>query len=104
MQIFINTDNHITNSDKFSEELREKTEHDLNKFKSHITRVEVFFQDENNSKGGVDDKKCSIEVRLEGLKPLAASSNAATLRDAHHGASHKVQRLVKDTLAKQRRR
>lgn len=104
MQININTDNHITNSEKFSEELRAKTEHDLNKFKTHITRVEVFFQDENGSKGGIDDKKCSIEVRLEGLKPLAASSHGATLREAHSSASHKVQRLVKDILAKQRGR
>jgi ribosome-associated translation inhibitor RaiA len=100
MIIQINTDNHIHNTESFTAELTEGVEKRFRKYKTHITRVEVFFRDENSSKGGVDDKKCSIEARLEGMKPIAASHNASTLREAFSGASKKVERLVHDYLDK----
>ena len=102
MKIQINTDNHIKNSEDFSSELEAKVEKALSKYAKHVTRVEVYLHDENSIKGGKDDKKCSIEVRLEGLKPLAASKQAATLREAFNGAADKIERVVGSTIDKRR--
>lgn len=98
MQVQINTDNHITNNEAFSAELSDSIRNVLAKFDSHITRVEIFLKDENSIKGGDDDKKCSIEVRLEGAKPLAVTHSGATLRDAFSGAAQKASRVVGDFL------
>ncbi len=103
MQVQINTDNHITNTDEFTAELTKGIEHTLKKYSSHITRVEVFLRDENSVKGGEKDKKCSIEARLEGLDPVASTHKAGTLREAFSGASKKIERVVGDALKRQRR-
>jgi len=102
MDIRINTDNHISNSVDFSAELSDSFSEKLGKFSSHITTVEIYLCDENASKSGPDDKKCSIEVRLEGLSPLAASHNADTLRNAFNGASKKIERVVKGAIERQK--
>lgn len=98
MQIQINTDNHIQGSQEFSNELTDSVRSSLSKFNSHITRVEVFLKDENSIKGGADDKKCSIEVRIEGAKPVGVTNNGATLRDAFNGATAKLGRVVGDMI------
>lgn len=98
----INSDNHISNTEDFSAELTSSIETSMKKFSSHITRLEVYLRDENSTKGGADDKKCSIEARLEGLQPLGVSHKAETLRDAFHGAVKKIERVVGDALEKQR--
>jgi len=102
MKVQINSDNHITNSEDFSAELTSSIESSLDKYSSHITRLEVFLRDENSNKSGADDKKCSIEARLEGLQPLGVSHKGETLRDAFNGAVKKLERVVGDTLEKQR--
>jgi ribosome-associated translation inhibitor RaiA len=98
MQIQINTDNHIQGSQEFSNELTESIQNSLSKFESYITRVEVFLKDENSIKGGSDDKKCSIEVRIEGAKPVGVTNNGATLREAFNGATLKLNRVVGDMI------
>ncbi len=98
MQILVNTDNHITSSEDFEAECQGKIETTLSKFSDSITRVEVYIHDENSIKGGSDDKKCSIEVRLSGLSPIAVTYNAGTIRESLNGAARKAERIVRDTL------
>ncbi len=102
MQVQINSDNHISNSEEFSAELTSSIQRSMQKFSSHITRLEVYLRDENSNKSGADDKKCSIEARLEGLQPLGVSHKGETLRDAFNGAVKKIERVVHDALEKQR--
>ena len=102
MNIEINTDNHISNSARFTEELSQSLHSSLGKFESHLSRIEVYLSDANKNKGGSDDKKCTIEARIEGMKPLAATHKAATLREAFSGASRKIERVVRDSLDRRR--
>lgn len=102
MQIQIRTDNHLKNSVDFSERLQAVLERRLAKFNQHITRAVVHLSDENSKKGGSNDKRCAIEIRLEGHQPLAVTHNAGTLRDAFNGAATKIKRVVRDTLARRR--
>ena len=50
-----------------------------------MTRAEVHLADDNSHKGGDSDKKCTVEARLAGLQPLAASANGGSLEQAVDG-------------------
>jgi hypothetical protein len=58
-----------------------------------LTRLEIHFQDLNAQKGGID-KRCLIEARPKGLKPVAADHESETVGDAFHGALEKLQRVL----------
>lgn len=100
MKVLVNTDNHITNSEEFTAKVITKIEAGFKNFESHLTRIEVHFSDENSSKSGPDDKKCSLEIRPEHHAPLAATNHASTLDEALSGAIQKGTRVVSDLLAK----
>lgn len=67
----------------------------LKHYSEHITRIEVHFSDENGSKGGADDKKCLIEVRIEGKKPTAVTAQANTNEEALNSAIDKMAAMLK---------
>ena len=64
----------------------------------------MHFSDQNAEKGGDDDKRCLIEVRLKGLKPVTTSNNASNIDDALSGAIDKMVTVLDTALAKQRNR
>jgi len=71
----------------------------LERYADRITRVEVHLRDENSpSKEGPQDQRCSIEVRLAGLDPLAVDATAADLSHAIREAAGKAQRAVQRRL------
>jgi hypothetical protein len=98
MDIRINSDNHISNSKRFSQELSESLSHSLERFSPYITTLEVYLSDENGIKGGERDKKCSIEAHIKKLPPLAVGHKADTLRKAFHGATRKLKSVINDSL------
>lgn len=100
MLIQINTDNHISNSAEFTEEIKQIVTSACSKHEQRLTRIEVYLHDENSHKGGVDDKKCSMEARIEGMKPIGVSHHSSTLREAATKASHKLDKLIQSTLGK----
>ncbi|MBX3179657.1 MAG: HPF/RaiA family ribosome-associated protein [Candidatus Hydrogenedentes bacterium] len=102
MQIQVNTDNHIAGHEGLAARIAETVEDTLAHNRDRITRVEVHVSDENARKPGTDDKRCVIEARLEGHKPLAASHNAGTIDAAVNGAAEKLARQISSTLGKQR--
>lgn len=90
MQVHLVTDNHIHGGEHLSAEIQSSVEASLDRFSSQLTRVDVHLADVNGHKGGEGDKRCTIEARLAGLPPLAASNNAATLGQAVDGALEKM--------------
>ena len=70
----------------------------LTDFSDRVTRVEVHLSDVNGDKRGEDDKRCMMEVRLEGRQPTAVTHQATTLEQAVAGAAGKVKRSVEHTL------
>ena len=73
----------------------------LVRFSEHVTRLEVHITDENGKKGGKDDKRCVMEARMEGRKPMAVIESAPTAMQAVQGAIHKLQRMLDSTVGKQ---
>ncbi|WZO98074.1 HPF/RaiA family ribosome-associated protein [Isosphaeraceae bacterium EP7] len=94
MQVIVNTDNHINGSDALFAEIRDELETGLERFGSEITRVEVHLADVNGPKGPADDKRCLMEARVAGRPPIAASHQAASVREAVDGATEKLERAL----------
>ena len=100
MHIQVNTDHNIDGQAALIEQVRGAVDGALDRFSSHITRVEVHLSDENADKSGERDKRCMMEVRLEGRQPIAATHHAESMDEAVHGAIHKLSRLVETSWRK----
>jgi len=62
----------------------------LTRFIGKLTRVEVHLSDVNSEKFGEFDKRCLIEARPAGHRPLAASDRAPTTEQAVRSALGKL--------------
>lgn len=98
MRIQVNTDSNVGHSVDLSEEVSGILQQKLKKYEKHITTLEIYLSDTNSDKGGSNDKKCSIEARIAGLSPLAASDQAGTLKEAIAGATKKIDAVIKHAL------
>jgi hypothetical protein len=98
MQIQVNTDHNIEGREALVARVEAAVASSLDHFSMHITRIEIHLSDENGDKSGQNDKRCMMEARLEGRQPIAVTSHAATLEQAVAGATHKLKRLLDDTL------
>lgn len=105
MLIQVNTDNHIEGDETLKQRVKDETEDTLGRFSEKVTRISIHLSDENSpGKSGNNDKRCLIEVRLAGLKPISSSHEAATMGQAISAALDKVQRNLESTLGKLGRR
>ncbi len=104
MQVQINTDRNIEGHEALADHVRNVVEGALDQLSDHITRVEVHLSDENgptkDRKNGLNDKRCMMEARLEGVHPLAVTAHADTVHQAVDGAAEKLARLVESTLGR----
>lgn len=100
MEIKVHTDNHITSTENFIEKYSEQLNKKLHRFSEYITSAEIFFADENKAKSGIDDKRCTIEVRIKNIQPDAVSHNADTLEHAFSGAVDKMKNLLDSRIGK----
>jgi ribosome-associated translation inhibitor RaiA len=100
MQVLVNSDHHIVGGEDLTERVRGVVEGRLERFAGRITRVEVHLNDLNGSKLGERDKRCMMEARVGGLKPIAVSHEAPTLTEAIHAAADKLERAIGHSLGK----
>jgi septal ring-binding cell division protein DamX len=66
----------------------------LERFAGGLTRVEVHLSDVDSTKRGQADKRCLIEARPRGARPLSASANAPKLDSAVRSALGKLRRAL----------
>ncbi len=100
MQIQVNTDDNVEGREDLTRRVAADILSALDRFSGHITRVEVHLSDENADKAGKADKRCLMEARPTGRKPLAVSHQGATLEEALSGATNKLQRALESTLGR----
>ncbi len=82
MTIQINSDNNITATGTLSSFVESAVTETLKRFEKQITRVEVHLNDENSHKSGINDKRCMLEARLEGMQPIAVTAHGDTIEEA----------------------
>ena len=100
MKIQINTANNLPDRDAMEAMAADLVERTLARFSDRITRVEVHLSDENSHKGGAADKRCMMEVRLEGRQPMAVSHKAEAMNHAVEGAAKKAKAALDSTLGR----
>jgi ribosome-associated translation inhibitor RaiA len=93
-------DNHIKGRERLAAEIESSIEASLARFSPQITRAEVHLADENGHKGGDADKRCTIEARVAGLAPIAATGTGANLDQAINGALEKLVHQLDHKLGK----
>ncbi|HEU4497084.1 MAG TPA: HPF/RaiA family ribosome-associated protein [Flavobacterium sp.] len=94
MQIQFNTDNVIEGNERMQAYFTSELESKLHRFEDKITRIEIHLGDENSDKFGLNDKRCMIEARLAGMKPVAVTNNADTIEKAFGGAADKIKKVL----------
>lgn len=102
MTIQFNTDNNIAGSEELRAPLISLISEELSRFSHQITRLEVHLTDENGPKEGLNDKRCMIEARLEGMKPIAVTNHANTYEEAVEGAVDKLKTSLDTILGRLR--
>jgi ribosome-associated translation inhibitor RaiA len=100
MLIEVNTDNHIRGSAELSAKVEASVEAALSHFSDRVSRVEVHLADENSQKGGGSDVRCSMEARIDGHQPLAATNHADSVEDAVDGAAEKLTAAIESALGR----
>ncbi len=100
MHFQVRTDNHIENSEGLISSIQAEVEGALSdRFMDRIRRVEVYLQDMNAHKGGVDTR-CSIEVSLAGHQPVAVEERATGIDEAVSGAIDKMIHVLDKTFGR----
>jgi len=100
MQIGINSDKNIPMHAKLSGLIEANLHHTLDRFKSHLTRIEVHLTDENGDKTGIPDKRCVLEARPKHHQSLTVTNDSADVETAVSGAAGKMQRLLETTFGR----
>jgi ribosome-associated translation inhibitor RaiA len=100
MQILINSDHHIKGGESANETVESIVRAAVDRFADRITRIEVHLSDTNGPKHGNYEKRCVMEARVGGLRPLAVSHEAPNLLEAIEGAADKLKRSLEHAIAR----
>jgi len=100
MQILVNSDHHITGDQTVSARVETIVSGSVDRFADRVTRVEVHLNDVNGPKHGAKEKRCMMEARVGGIKPIAVSHEAPTLLEAIEGCADKLERALEHKLGK----
>lgn len=101
MYIQVNTTHHITHQESLKAEVAAMVEHDIARFADQVTHVEVHLDDENSTKSGSDDIRCTIEARLAGRQSIAVTAHDVNVERAARGAAGKLERALDSAIGKQ---
>jgi hypothetical protein len=102
MKIQFNTDKNVNGDEELRESLTSVLSDSLRRFKNHVTRLEVHLSDENGGKSGPDDKRCLLEARMEGRKPIAVTDQADSFIEAVSGAADKMKLALDSIIGRMR--
>ena len=100
MQIQFNSDHSIHASRQLAERVEADLRKSLARFADWLTRIEVHVSDVNAGKGGDSDKRCQMEARLAGRQPISVNESSATLGQAIHLCSAKLERALDSAVGK----
>jgi|SRR6476661_2926777 len=102
MQIHVNPGNAVTTDAALASDVQATLTSALDRYANQITRIEVHLSDENAHKGGPTDKRCLVEVKVEGRPPTAVSHLAPSFEEAIAGAADKALSALDRQLGKLR--
>ena len=101
MNIQFNTDHNVPGSKPVRDYFVSVITEGLSQHSAHISRLEVHLADENADKSGPEDKKCTIEARIEGRQPVAVIAHGDTKEAAIDTAIVKLNNMLNTIMDKQ---
>jgi len=103
MKIQVNSDKTIAVDGSLKRFVEGEVTRVLGRFAIKLTRVEVHLSDVDSGKTGKADKRCLIEIRPAGARPLSASAKATKMAPAIGEALGKMQRSLTTYFGRKRR-
>jgi hypothetical protein len=103
MKIQVNSDKTIAVNASLIRPVEGEVRRVLGRFAIRLTRVEIHLSEVDNRQRGQTDKRCLIEVRPTGARPLSASGLATKMADAVRYALGKMQRSLTTIFGRRRR-
>ena len=103
MKIQANSDNTIQVDATLTRFVEDEASRLLDRFAKKLTRVGVHLSDINNTRTGQADKRCLVEARPAGDRPVTADAIAATTESSVTEALKKMQRLLTTFFGKKGR-
>lgn len=100
MKVQFNTDKTISGDARHHDFFISLIEDELERYQSHITRIEVHMSDETGIKEGRNDIQCLLEARIEGKQPITVSEKADTIELAIAGSIDKLKSILDKMLDK----
>lgn len=104
MKVQLNTDKNIVGDERLEGYLNDVIQDELSNFSDSITRIEIYLADENAQKNGENDKRCTMEARIENKQPIAVTSHANTLEAAVNEALEKLKASLDSILGRLKNR
>lgn len=102
MIIQINAGKNLNVNKEYSSQLDSLLTEELSRYSEHITRLELHLSDQDGTKESLCDKKCILEVRLEGRQPIAVSATSNTYDQAVDSAIDKIKASLNTIIGKLR--
>ncbi|WP_410606457.1 HPF/RaiA family ribosome-associated protein [Amycolatopsis sp. lyj-109] len=99
MLIQISTDRTLHGSEQLIRHFEVELATKLSRFSDHITRLEVHFSEETNAGEGLG-RRCLLEARPAGRRPVAVSHHAGSVADACRGATHKLESVLESVYGR----
>lgn len=100
MQVQFNSDNQTDGSAAMAGWVDADLQERLKRFGERITRVEVHLSDVNAQRSGPADKRCMIEARPAGRRPIAVTHEAESVDRAVAGATDKLVNAIDRTFGR----
>ena len=103
MSAVMNSDNQTLLGSDTSQRVETLVETRLARISDRLTRVEVHVSDVDGPRSGGDDKKCVIELRPNGMRPITVSDQASTVERAVTAATYRAPKAFVRQLRKAQR-
>ncbi|MBT8484001.1 MAG: ribosomal subunit interface protein [Phycisphaerales bacterium] len=84
----------IRGNDTLTAHVTQAVEAALSRYADRVTRVEVHLHDDKQKRRGPDDKRCTMEARPAGGRPLAVEARSGDISAAASDCAEKLQRAV----------
>jgi Sigma 54 modulation protein / S30EA ribosomal protein len=100
VKIQVNSDKNIAVDSKLTGFIEGEVNRILKRYARRLTRVEIHLSDVNSQKFGTRDKRCRVEARPAGHRPLTASNGAATIEYALVSALTKMRNSLESVFGR----
>lgn len=103
MKIQVNSDHTIATDTGLNQFIEHEVSRLMDRFAMRLTRIEVHLSHVDHKKTGQADKRCVVEARPAGVRPLIVSAKATKIRFAVDEALRKMQRTLASFFERRRR-